>query len=111
MEARRARDRAELERALALRSRVFQDEQGVRRPGDVGRLGWMAVGRAARRRGVGAAILAAAGRSAAGAGARLMQLYAQRQAESFHAGAGYAPCGDPFFAEGIEHVSMEKRLA
>lgn len=71
----------------------------------------MAVERAHRGRGVGAAILAAAERSAAEAGATVMQLYAQRKVEGFYAGAGYRPHGRSFVAEGILHVAMEKRLA
>ena len=141
MEARLARDRDEVEQALALRERVFCGEQGVELEadrdglddqaiqivavesarvigtcrvlvdGDTGRLGRMAVEAAARGQGVGAAILAAAERSAREAGARLMRLHAQRYVEDMYRAAGYAPYGDPFVEEGIPHVSMEKRLA
>ena len=79
--------------------------------GEVGRLGRMAVEAAARGRGIGAAILAAAERSAASAGARLMRLHAQRYVEDLYAASGYTPYGEPFVEEGIPHVSMEKRLA
>ena len=78
---------------------------------EVGRLGRMAVAREARGRGVGAAILAAAERSAVEAGARLMRLHAQRYVEHLYATAGYVPYGEPFVEEGIPHVSMEKPLA
>lgn len=141
MEARLARDRAEIERALALREQVFCGEQGVELEADrdglddqaiqivavesgrvigtcrvlvdaeTGRLGRMAVEAHARGRGVGAAILAAAERSAREAGARLMRLHAQRYVEDLYAAAGYVPYGEPFVEEGILHVSMEKRLA
>lgn len=141
MEVRRARDRSELEQALALREQVFCVEQGVELQADrdglddealqivaldggrvigtcrvlmdghVGRLGRMAVEAGARRSGVGAAILAAAERSAAGAGARLMRLHAQRYVEHLYAAAGYSTRGEPFDEEGIPHVTMEKPLA
>lgn len=141
MEARQARDRSEVDQALALRERVFCGEQGVELEadrdglddraiqivaveservvgtcrvlvdGETGRLGRMAVDARIRGRGVGAAILAAAERSARDAGARLMRLHAQRYVEDMYAAAGYAPYGEPFVEEGIPHVSMEKRLA
>ena len=141
MDVRPARDRAEVEAALALREEVFCVEQGVGSAadrdglddealqivavaggrvvgtcrvivdGDVGRLGRMAVTREVRGRGLGAAILAAAERSARDAGARLMRLHAQRYVEDLYAAAGYAPYGDPFVEEGIPHVAMEKALA
>jgi predicted GNAT family N-acyltransferase len=71
----------------------------------------MAVAAAARGRGVGAAILAAAEQSARDAGARLMRLHAQRYVEDMYTDAGYAPYGEPFVEEGIPHISMEKALA
>lgn len=141
MEARPARDAREVEQALALRERVFCVEQGVELQADrdglddeaiqivavdsarvvgtcrvlidreTGRLGRMAVEARVRGRGVGAAILAAAERSAREAGARLMRLHAQRYVEDMYAAAGYSPYGEPFVEEGIPHVSMEKRLA
>lgn len=141
MDVRPARDREEVEQALALREQVFSVEQGVALAadrdglderaiqvvavesgrvvgtcrvlvdGEVGRLGRMAVEHAARGRGVGAAILAAAERSARDAGARLMRLHAQRYVEDLYAAAGYLPYGEPFVEEGIAHVAMEKPLA
>ena len=141
MEVRPAHDRGELEQALALRVQVFCVEQGVElqadrdglddesiqilaidsarvvgtcrvlMDGEIGRLGRMAVEARARGRGIGAAILAAAERSAREAGARLMRLHAQRYVEDMYAAAGYAAYGAPFDEEGIPHVSMEKRLA
>ena len=141
MDVRPARNRDEIEQALALREQVFCVEQGValaadrdgldRRAiqlvavesgrvvgtcrvlveGEVGQLGRMAVDARSRGRGVGAAILAAAERSARDAGARLMRLHAQRYIEDLYADAGYTPYGEPFVEEGIAHVAMEKRLA
>ncbi len=141
MDVRPARDRDEIDQALALREQVFCVEQGVPLAADqdglddlaiqivaveegrvigtcrvlveggVGRLGRMAVEAAARGRGLGAAILAAAEQSARDAGARLMRLHAQRHVEHLYAAAGYTPYGEPFVEEGIPHVGMEKPLA
>jgi predicted GNAT family N-acyltransferase len=141
VDVRPARDRAEIDQALALREQVFCVEQGVELAADrdglddhaiqivavdagrvigtcrvlvecgVGRLGRMAVEAGARGRGVGQAILAAAERSARDAGARLMRLHAQRYVEDLYAAVGYTPYGEPFVEEGIAHVSMEKPLA
>ena len=141
MEVRPARDRSELDQALALREQVFCVEQGVALEADqdglddlaiqvvavdagrvigtcrvlvergVGRLGRMAVEAGSRGRGLGAAILAAAEQSARDAGAREMRLHAQRYVEDLYAAAGYTHYGEPFVEEGIPHVAMEKRLA
>ena len=141
MEVRPARDRSEADQALALREQVFCVEQGVTLEADqdglddlaiqvvaveagrvigtcrvlveggVGRLGRMAVEAGSRGRGLGAAILAAAERSARDTGAREMRLHAQRYVEHLYAAAGYTPYGEPFVDEGIPHVAMEKRLA
>ena len=141
MDVRPARDRDEIEQALALREQVFCVEQGVPLAADqdglddlavqvvavedgrvigtcrvlveagVGRLGRMAVAAPARGRGLGAAILAAAEQSARDAGARLMRLHAQRYVEDLYAAAGYTPYGEAFVEEGIPHVGMEKPLA
>lgn len=141
MEVRAARDQSEVDQALALREQVFCVEQGVELAadqdgldefaihvvavesdrvvatcrvlveGDVGRLGRMAVEASSRGRGLGAAILAAAERSARDAGARLMRLHAQRYVEDMYIAAGYVAYGEPFVEEGIPHISMEKPLA
>jgi predicted GNAT family N-acyltransferase len=141
VEVRPARDRVEVDQALALREQVFCVEQGVALAadrdglddaaiqvvaveasrvigtcrvlveGEIARLGRMAVDAGARGRGLGAAILAAAERSARDAGARQMRLHAQRYIEDMYAAAGYTPYGEPFIDEGIEHLAMEKRLA
>ena len=141
IEIRRARDAAEVEAALELRSRVFVDEQGVTpaadqdgRDGDalhvlafddsrlvgtcrlvfdgqLARLGRMAVERELRGYGIGAAILAAAECEARMAGARRVRLHAQTAAQSLYERAGYVAAGDEFIEEGIPHVTMEKTFA
>jgi predicted GNAT family N-acyltransferase len=141
VDVRPARDRDEIDQALALREQVFCVEQGVPLAADqdglddlaiqvvaveagrvigtcrvlveggVGLLGRMAVDAPARGRGLGPAILAAAEQSARDAGARLMRLHAQRYVEDMYAAAGYTPYGEPFVEEGIPHVGMEKALA
>ena len=127
--------------ALALRSQVFCEEQGVsfeadqdgRDPeathivavdggavigtcrllfrGEVARLGRLVVERERRGDGVAAAILREADRVAVDAGAESIALHAQTYAQSLYESAGYEEYGPTFVEEGIEHVAMEKRLA
>jgi predicted GNAT family N-acyltransferase len=141
VEVRQARSEDEVAEALALRSRVFCDEQGVsfeadqdgRDPeathivavdggtvigtcrllfrGPVARLGRLAVEAGRRGDGVAAAILEEADRVAADAGAETIALHAQTHAQSLYENAGYEEYGPSFVEEGIEHVAMEKRLA
>ena len=141
MEVREARSDDEVAAALALRSRVFCEEQGVsfeadqdgRDPeathivavdegdvigtcrllfrGEVARLGRLAVEPERRGDGIGAAILREADRVAVGAGAESIALHAQTYAQSLYEHAGYREYGPTFVEEGIEHVAMEKRLA
>ena len=141
VEVRPVRDAAELDRALALRERVFSGEQGVDPAadrdvmdgeamqfvavdgervlgtcrvlmrGDEARLGRMAVEPEERGRGLGAQLLEEAERAAATAGARRVLLHAQVGAVSFYARGGYEQVGEPFVQEGIEHVTMERALA
>jgi predicted GNAT family N-acyltransferase len=141
VEVRQARSDDEVAAALALRSRVFCDEQGVsfeadqdgRDPeathivavdgetvigtcrllfrGPVARLGRLAVEAGRRGDGVAAAILKEADRVAADAGAETIALHAQTYAQSLYEHAGYEENGPTFVEEGIEHVAMEKRLA
>ena len=141
MEVRPARNEREVAAALELRKRVFCGEQGVslaaerdgRDPeavhvvavesdrlvgtcrlvfdGDVARLGRMAVEAGTRRRGVGAAILESAERSAREEGARRITLHAQTPVKDLYSRHGYIPYGEPFVEEGIDHVAMEKLLA
>jgi predicted GNAT family N-acyltransferase len=138
---RQARDEHEIAAALDLRERVFCGEQGVslavERDGrdpealhvvaleeerlvgtcrlvfdrETARLGRMAVEPGARGRGLGAAILLAAERSAREAGARRITLHAQTAVKDLYSRHGYIPHGEPFVEEGIDHVAMEKVLA
>lgn len=134
-------DSDEIADALALRERVFTDEQGIRPEadqdgrddqathviafadgalvgtcrivvvGEVAMLGRLAVERDGRRRGVGRAVLEEAERAASAAGAHRIALHAQMPVRGFYVRSGYRPYGDVFEEEGIEHVAMEKRLA
>jgi len=78
--------------------------------GDTARLGRMAVSRSARGKGVGALLLEEADRVAAAAGAGRIVLHAQVPARGVYDRAGYLPVSDLFVEEGIDHVTMEKRL-
>ena len=141
MDVRGAADHGEVEEAMRLRERVFCGEQGVPLAaerdgrdaealhvvaledrglvgtcrlvfdGDVALLGRLAVDPAARRRGIGEAILAEAERCAREAGARRVSLHAQVAARRLYDRAGYEPRSDPFVEQGIEHLAMEKVLA
>ncbi len=127
--------------ALALRHRVFCEEQGVAidleldgrdddalhlvavssgrvvgtcrlvLDGATAKLGRMAVEPAQRGRGIGALLLARAEDEARSAGASRMALNAQSAAQSLYARGGFEPRGDTFEEAGIDHVVMEKRLA
>jgi predicted GNAT family N-acyltransferase len=137
---RRAHDRAEVDAALALRVKVFCEEQGVSREEELDGLDdealqivaldqsgviatcrlrnleaeWklerMAVEARVRGLGVGARLLAGAEEEARAAGAQSMVLHAQRRAEPFYSANGYAPEGEAFMDAGIEHIAMRKRL-
>jgi ElaA protein len=78
--------------------------------GQIGRFGRLAVRGSHRRRGIAAALLAEAEREARAAGARRMRLHAQTDALRLYENAGYTPEGERFMEEGIEHLTMEKRL-
>jgi predicted GNAT family N-acyltransferase len=141
MEVREARIPEEVQEALELRLRVFCDEQGVALSAEqdgrdheaihvvaveggrvvgtcrllvehgVARLGRNAVGAADRGRGIGTALLRAADGVAARSGADRVRLHAQLPARRLYERAGYVAEGEVFLEEGIEHVTMEKRLA
>lgn len=140
MEVREVVNDDEVAAALALRERVFCEEQGVsseadrdgRDPeathivavdegtvigtcrllfrGGVARLGRLAVEPQRRGDGVAGAILREADRIARAAGAEAISLHAQTYAKKLYARAGYQERGPTFVEEGIEHVSMEKPL-
>jgi predicted GNAT family N-acyltransferase len=141
VEIRRVADTAERDAAIALRHRVFCEEQGVPETDEVdGRDGdgvhLVAVDRAAivatcrlvfvgatvqfsrlavepahRRRGIASAMLDAAEAEARAAGARRMVLHAQTYAEELYASHGFRRRGGRFVEARIEHVAMEKALA
>ena len=138
---RAARTPNEVDAAMALRRRVFCDEQGVALEaeqdgrdgealhlvalagghvvgtcrllieGSTSRLGRMAVEPDWRGSGVGRVLLAEADRAVAAAGAPQIRLHAQSSARGVYERAGYSVRGRPFMEEGIEHVAMEKRVA
>ena len=78
--------------------------------GRVARLGRMAVSRDVRGRGVGGLLLAESDRLAAANGAGRILLHAQVAARGVYDRAGYVPVSGVFVEEGIEHLTMEKRL-
>jgi predicted GNAT family N-acyltransferase len=126
--------------ALALRERVFCEEQGVSAEADrdgrdreathivaidagavigtcrllfrsgVARLGRLAVEPERRGDGVAGEILREADRIARSAGAEAISLHAQTYAKELYLRDGYRERGPTFVEEGIEHVSMEKPL-
>jgi putative N-acetyltransferase (TIGR04045 family) len=140
-EVRPARDRRELEGALAVRHAVFCQEQGVSPDLDrddrddealhlvavrddrvvgtcrllleppVAKLGRLAVAAECRRQGIGAALVAAARDRAGAAGARRIVLSAQTHATGVYAAQGFTVRGEPFQEAGIEHVRMEHDVA
>jgi predicted GNAT family N-acyltransferase len=79
--------------------------------GRTARLGRLAVEPAARRRGIGAAILREAAETARQASADTIELHAQTYARELYEREGYAGQGGEFVEEGIPHVTMRKSLA
>jgi predicted GNAT family N-acyltransferase len=75
------------------------------------RLGRLAVAPEQRRRGIASALLASAEREARAAGASRIVLHAQTYAWRLYAALGYERCGEPFQEAGLEHITMERRLA
>ncbi|MEO7241288.1 MAG: YbgC/FadM family acyl-CoA thioesterase [Variovorax sp.] len=76
----------------------------------VARIGRMAVHRAVRGAGLGAAVLRALEQTAKARGDHAVALHAQRSAVAFYTRLGYAPHGDPFAEAGIEHLEMQRSL-
>jgi predicted GNAT family N-acyltransferase len=141
LQIRLAADAAERDAALALRHRVFCEEQGVPVPlevdkrdavamhlvavrdgvvlgtcrllfdGATAKVGRMAVEPAARRAGIGSELLSAALDEARRAGSRRASLNAQVAAVGLYARAGFVVTGEPFEEAGIDHVRMERSLA
>ncbi|MEJ8853213.1 YbgC/FadM family acyl-CoA thioesterase [Variovorax robiniae] len=81
----------------------------VEAPG-VGRIGRMAVHRAMRGGGHGAAVLRLLEDAARARGDREITLSAQRSAEAFYLRRGYVPAGEPFEEAGIAHIEMRRTL-
>ena len=86
-------------------------------PGDAGPetrptgvLGRLAVGKAARGRGLGKLLVHAIEQRAAERGLAAVELHAQAHARGFYQQLGYAAYGDLFSEAGIEHISMRKQL-
>ena len=139
-EVRPARDRSEVDAALALRYDVFCLEQGVslaeerdghdpeamhlvvvddgevvgtcrlQSEGSEVKLGRMAVATSYRGRGLAAALLVEAEARARELRAQRIALAAQLTAQALYERAGYARYGDAFLDAGIEHVMMGKAL-
>jgi GNAT superfamily N-acetyltransferase len=130
---------AESERLTAIRFAVFVDEQRVpaeielddRDPhcihvlaltddrdvgtaridlGHDGKIGRLAVLAAARRRGIGSALMRALHAIARRHGLGAVWCHAQLAAVPFYETLAYRPVGEPFEEAGIEHVRMERNL-
>lgn len=76
-----------------------------------GHIGRMAVLKAWRGMGVGAALLSALEQAAANRGDAEIVLSAQTHAQGFYGKAGYVAEGSTYIEAGIEHVTMRKRLS
>ena len=76
----------------------------------VARIGRMAVHRALRGSGVGRQVLEALLSVARARGDREVMLHAQRSAEEFYLGLGFAPRGEHFEEAGISHIEMTRAI-
>ena len=85
--------------------RLLPAEKGV------AHIGRMAVHRALRGGGHGAAVLHALEAAARARGDRLVALNAQRSAEAFYRRLGYTVVGEPFEEAGIPHIEMHLPLS
>ncbi|GAA2988550.1 GNAT family N-acetyltransferase [Streptomyces fulvorobeus] len=87
-------------------------DAGDRTGGDltVGSLGRLAVTRASRGLGVGAALVRAIEDEARGLGLAAVDLHAQTHALGFYERLGYAAYGPEFLDAGISHRSMRRAL-
>ena len=75
-----------------------------------GRIGRMAVRKAWRRKGVGAALMRVLLDEARRAGMRSITLHAQTHAAAFYGGFGFSARGGEFLEAGIPHVEMTLEL-
>ncbi|MDM0110939.1 YbgC/FadM family acyl-CoA thioesterase [Variovorax sp. J22R133] len=76
----------------------------------IARIGRMAVHRAMRGGGHGAAVLRLLEDAARARGDREVTLHAQQSAQKFYDRLGYTPSGAPFEEAGIVHIEMKKLL-
>lgn len=140
-EIRRVRDAAELTEAMAIRQRVFCDEQGVPLSdevdgrdseglhlvavengtvvatcricfvGSTAQFSRLAVDKPWRRMGIATLLLELAENESRSAKARRMVLHAQTYALPLYENTGWRTRGSVFRDAGIDHIAMEKRLA
>lgn len=133
-------DDQQLQQALALRERVFCDEQGVAREeeidglddearhlvaldgervvgtlrllvrGDVAKIGRVAVDSSWRRRGIGLALTELGVQGAREAGCASAVLASQTYAVELYEKAGFAVDSDVFYEAGLAHVRMVRAL-
>ncbi|HUR88217.1 MAG TPA: YbgC/FadM family acyl-CoA thioesterase [Ramlibacter sp.] len=75
------------------------------------KIGRVAVSRVLRGSGVGRVLMNALMDAARNRGDKRIVLHAQRTAESFYRGLGFAPHGDEFEEAGIAHIEMTRALA
>lgn len=98
-------------RALRMRGDATQVSlRAAAMPGDVARIGRMAVRSEMRGCGVGRLVLKALEDAARDAGLARVVLHAQCQARPFYDRLGYVEQGARFTEAGIDHVTMTRRL-
>ena len=97
----------------SLHAIAFEDENaiGTGRLLPDGHIGRMAILKAWRRRGIGAAILKALMDAAERRGDREIALSAQLHAVGFYRAHGFEPVGDVYEEAGIPHQAMVRALA
>ncbi len=134
------RSQQQIDAALALRTVVFVEEQGVPLAEEIDgldaqathlialdggevvatcrllpdgatiKLGRMVVAKSRRREGIGGEMLRVADHEAVLLGGEQIQLAAQSYVTGLYEQAGYVAYGEPFADAGIEHVWMSKQL-
>jgi predicted GNAT family N-acyltransferase len=82
----------------------------VRVSNRAGQIGRIAVPAPHRRRGVGAAVLAALERMSHLRGLKELTVHSQLQGEDFLRNRGYARDGEVFLEQGVPHVLMRKQM-